>query len=133
MEKSKAIVVLFLYFNLCLSVKLDGLQCSLTSIHFLTNNIISSFDTLCYYFPYSHIKIMHYWWFMYTSGAETAYPSGAPVFTPRFLVRFVLLDLWFMYMLCRSLFVLLYFWPLCCLFFFDLRILITPLVSSNSS
>ena len=25
------------------------------------------------------------------------------------------------------------FWPLCCLFFFDLRALITPLVSSNSS
>jgi hypothetical protein len=25
------------------------------------------------------------------------------------------------------------FWPLCCLFFFDLRILITPFVSSNSS
>jgi hypothetical protein len=25
-----------------------------------------------------------------------------------------------------------FFWPLCCLFF-DLRILITPLVSSNSS
>ena len=25
------------------------------------------------------------------------------------------------------------FWPLCCLFFVDLRILITPLVSSNSS
>jgi len=24
------------------------------------------------------------------------------------------------------------FWPLCCLFFFDLRILITPLVSSSS-
>ena len=38
-------------------------------------------------------------------------------------------------MFCRSLFVLLYFffWPLCCLSFFDLRILITPLVSSNSS
>jgi hypothetical protein len=34
-----------------------------------------------------------------------------------------------------SLFVLLsfLFWPLCCLSFFDLRILITPLVSSNSS
>jgi hypothetical protein len=31
-------------------------------------------------------------------------------------------------MFCRSLFVLLYFffWPLCCLFFFDLRILVTP-------
>ena len=26
-----------------------------------------------------------------------------------------------------------FFWPLCCLFFFYLRILITPLVSSNSS
>ena len=38
-------------------------------------------------------------------------------------------------MFCRSLFVLLYFffWPLCCLSFFDMRILITPLVSSNSS
>jgi hypothetical protein len=36
---------------------------------------------------------------------------------------------------CRWLFVLLSFllWPLCCLFFFDLRILITSLVSSNSS
>jgi hypothetical protein len=32
----------------------------------------------------------------------------------------------FMCMFCRS-----SFWPLCCLFFFDLRILITPLVSSN--
>ena len=38
-------------------------------------------------------------------------------------------------MFCRSLFVLLYFffWPLCCLFFFDIRIPITPLVFSNSS
>ena len=37
-------------------------------------------------------------------------------------------------MFCRSLFVLLsfLFWPLCCLSFFDLQILITPLVSSNS-
>jgi hypothetical protein len=26
-----------------------------------------------------------------------------------------------------------FFWPLCCLLFLDLRILITPLVSSNSS
>ena len=36
---------------------------------------------------------------------------------------------------CRSLFVLLYFffWPLCCLFFFDIRIIIAPLVSSISS
>jgi hypothetical protein len=37
--------------------------------------------------------------------------------------------------LCRTLFGLLYFflWPLCCLFFFDIWILIAPLVSSNSS
>ena len=36
-------------------------------------------------------------------------------------------------MFCRSLFVLLYFLfcPVCCLFFFNIRILITPLVSSN--
>jgi hypothetical protein len=34
----------------------------------------------------------------------------------------------FICMFCWSLFVLLYFfsWPLCCLFFFDIRILITP-------
>jgi hypothetical protein len=53
---------------------------------------------------------------------------------PRFLVGFVLLDL-LCVMFCRSLFVLLsfFFWPLYCLFFFDLLILITPLVSSNSS
>jgi hypothetical protein len=37
-------------------------------------------------------------------------------------------------MFCRSLFALLplFFWPLCCLSSFYLRILITPLVSSNS-
>jgi hypothetical protein len=40
----------------------------------------------------------------------------------------------FMLMFCRMLCVLLsfFFWPLCRLSFFDLRILITPLVSSNS-
>ena len=40
----------------------------------------------------------------------------------------------FMCMICRSLFVFLYFflWPLCCMFFLDIRILIIPLVSSNS-
>ena len=36
----------------------------------------------------------------------------------------------FISMFCRSFIVLLYFfsWPLCCLFFFDIRIMITPLV-----
>jgi hypothetical protein len=34
----------------------------------------------------------------------------------------------------RSLsFCIFFFWPLCCLFFFDVRILIASLVSSNSS
>ena len=39
------------------------------------------------------------------------------------------------YMFCRSMFVLLFFffWPLCCLSFFDIQILIAPLVSSNFS
>jgi hypothetical protein len=44
-------------------------------------------------------------------------------------VGFALLS--FMFMFCRSLFVL-FVWPLCCLSF-DLRVLIIPLVSSNSS
>jgi hypothetical protein len=41
----------------------------------------------------------------------------------------------FMCMFCRSLFVLLYFIfsPLCCLFYFDIWILITPLIFSNFS
>jgi len=65
-----------------------------------------------------------------TSGAGIAYPSGAPEFTPVFsrvhVTRSLVLcvcfvDRW------------LSFWALCCLFFFDLRILITTLVSSNSS
>jgi hypothetical protein len=38
-----------------------------------------------------------------------------------------------MCMFCRSLFVLLYFWLLCCLSFFDFRILIILLVSPNPS
>ena len=64
-----------------------------------------------------------------SSGAGTAYPSGAPEFTPGFYSIFS-----FMCMFCRSLFVLLsfFFLPSCCLSF-DLRILITHLVSSNSS
>jgi len=57
----------------------------------------------------------------------------------KFAARLTLLmcsHLWtllsFICMFCRSLFVLLYFffWPWCCLFFFDIRVLITPLVFS---
>jgi len=69
-----------------------------------------------------------------TRGAGTAYPSGAPEFTPGFKWGACCSIFSFMCMSCRSLFVLLsfLFWLLCCLFF-DLQVLITPLVSSNSS
>ena len=68
-----------------------------------------------------------------TSGAGTAFLSWSPVFIPGFYCGSC-----YSCMFCSSLFVPLYFffcllsW-LCCLFFFDLRILITPLVSSNSA
>jgi hypothetical protein len=73
-------------------------------------------------------------WAFHTSEAGTAYPSGAPEITPGFNGVRVTLSVVLCVMFCRSLFVLssFYFWPLCCLSF-DLRILITPLVSSNSS
>jgi hypothetical protein len=47
---------------------------------------------------------------------KTSCPSGTGTFHLRCLV-----------------FCTLFFWPLCCLFFFDIRIAITTLVSSNSS
>jgi hypothetical protein len=70
-----------------------------------------------------------------TSGAGTAYPSRAPEFTPIFSEVQVAPSLVFCEDFCRSLFVLVYFffWPLCCLYCFDLQILITPLAFSNSS
>jgi hypothetical protein len=70
-----------------------------------------------------------------TSATGTAYPSGAPKFTPVLSGVRVARSLGLCVVFCRSLFVLLsfFFWPLCCLSFFDLRILITPLVSSNIS
>ena len=60
--------------------------------------------------------------------AGTAYPSGAPEFTPVFSVVCVARSLVFSVVFCRLLFVLLSFFdcPLCCLFF-NLRILITSL------
>ena len=64
-----------------------------------------------------------------TSGAGTAYPSGTPKSTPGFQWGSCYSIISCMCMFCISLFVLLYFffWPLCCLFFFDLWILITSL------
>ena len=67
-----------------------------------------------------------------TSGKRSAYPSGAPEFIPSFsgvhVTRSLVLCVCFVDR-CLS-FV---FWPLYCLFFFDIWIRITPLVSSNSS
>jgi hypothetical protein len=59
------------------------------------------------------------------------YLSSPPVFSGVRVTRSLVLCVMF----CRSLFVLLsvFFRPLCCLSFFDLQFLITPLVSSNSS
>jgi hypothetical protein len=70
-----------------------------------------------------------------TGGTGTADPSGAPEFTPCFEWGSCYSIFSFMCMFCRSLFVFLYFffWQLCCIFSFDIRILITPLVSPNSS
>ena len=63
---------------------------------------------------------------------HTIQRRNCPVFWSRAYLGWIIFS--FMCMFCRSLFVLLYFfWPLCCLFFFDLRILITRLVSSNPS
>ena len=73
------------------------------------------------------------WSYRFTR-AGSAYPSGAPAFIPGFLWGSCYIFS-FKCMFCRSLFVFLsfFFLPLCCLSFFDLRILITPLLSSNSS
>ena len=59
------------------------------------------------------------------------HPSSPQVFSGVRVTRSLVLYVMF----CRSLFVLLYFffWPLCCLSFSDLRILIAPLESSNYS
>ena len=61
--------------------------------------------------------------------AGTVYLSGEPKFTPGFQRCSCYSIYSFMCMLCRSFFVLLsfFFWPLYCLSFFDVRILITSL------
>jgi hypothetical protein len=55
------------------------------------------------------------------------YPSSPSVFSGVRVTRSLVLCVMF----CRSF--VFFFWPLCCLFFFDIPILITSLVSSNSS
>ena len=66
-----------------------------------------------------------------TIGVGITYPSGAPEFTPIFSV-FVLLDLQFSVFVPLSMVFFLVI-VLSVLFVFDLRLLITPLISSNFS
>jgi hypothetical protein len=63
-----------------------------------------------------------------TSGTGTAYASEAREFNPGFSGVRVARHFVFCVAFCRSSFVLLpfFYWPLCCLPFFHLRILITP-------
>ena len=67
-----------------------------------------------------------------TIGSGTDHPSEAPEFSPVFsgvrVTRFLVLYVCFvdLCLSCCNFF----FWPLCCLSFFKIRLLITPLVSS---
>jgi hypothetical protein len=56
------------------------------------------------------------------------YPSSLSVFSGVRVIRYLVLYVCFVD---RCLYF--FFWSLCCLFFFDIRILLTPLVSSSSS
>ena len=62
-------------------------------------------------------------------------PEHVREFTPVFSGARVARYFVFYVMFCRSFFVILsfFFWSLCCLSFFDLWLLLTPLVSSNFS
>ena len=58
--------------------------------------------------------------------------SSPPVFSGVRVTRSLVLYVCFVDR-CLSVYLSFFFWPLCCLSFFDIRILITPLVPSNSS
>ena len=67
-----------------------------------------------------------------TTGAGTAYPSGAPELIPAFSGSCVVRNLVFCVVICRLLFVLC-FLPFYYMSFFDIPILNTPLVCLSSS
>ena len=81
-------------------------------------------EFLCYCFINQHVQPLYYLWI------RNCLPFRSTWVHPRFEWGSCYSVFSFMCMFCKSFFV---FWPLCCLFFFDLRILITSLVSSNSS
>jgi hypothetical protein len=88
--------------------------CSTCRKHF---PVLSSFTT--YYRVYNLINTMGA-----TSGAGTAYLSRPHELTPGFYCGSCYSIFSSICMFCKSLFVLLFFflWPLCCLFFFDIRL-----------
>ena len=65
-----------------------------------------------------------------TNGAGTANTSGEPEFTPVFIgvrvTRTLVICVYF-----ADRFLYFFFWPLCCLFIYEIRILITSLEYSN--
>jgi hypothetical protein len=113
----------------------------LTAMEYLCHKLPRICSTCRKHFPVLSSFMTYYRIFNYinttgvTSGAGTVYPSGAPEFTPCFKWGSCFSIFSFICMFYRSLFVRLYFffWPLCYLFFFGMRILIAPLVSSNST
>ena len=70
-----------------------------------------------------------------TCGIRAAYPFGAPGYISGFSWIHVARSLFYKVMFCKSLFVILSFflWSVCCLYFFDLHLLITPSISSDFS
>ena len=70
-----------------------------------------------------------------TSAAGTTHPSGAHAFIPIFSVVHIAQTLAHCVVFCKSFFFFLFFffWPLYFLFYFDSRLLITPLVFSKYS
>jgi len=84
-------------------------------------------SNITFYLPFwrtwVHLQILVGSW----SNLPFYHPSGAYEFTPLFLVGSCYSVFSFMCMCCRSLFVLLYFRPSCCLLFFDLEDIWLPL------
>ena len=115
-------------------VHMGYLKSSLRKFYGRHHDLADRYGILCHKEPRLYSTCRKYFpvisSFMTCSG--TAHPSVALEFTPVFL-GFVIFS--FMCMFCILLFVLLsfFFWSLCCLSFFNLRILINPLVSASAN
>ena len=108
-----------------ISVKILPRICSTCRKHFPVLSSFMTYHRVCNYINTTGA----------TSGAGTTYPSGHPsspsVFIGVGVTQSLVLCVCFVDRRCLSFCT--FFWALCCLFFFDIRILIAPLVTSNSS